>query len=67
MAREHGLGTCAQAALGAFPDVVTSQLSIPKEEKIVLGISLGYPKSESQVNSYHTPREAMENLVRFYN
>ncbi|MCZ8238862.1 MAG: nitroreductase [Leptospiraceae bacterium] len=67
MAREHGLGTCAQAALGAFPDVVTSQLSIPKEEKIVLGISLGYPKSESQLNSYHTPREAMENLVRFYN
>jgi nitroreductase len=66
MAREHGLGTCAQAALGAFPDVVSEQLSIPQEEKVILGISLGYPKSESQLNSYHTPRESMDKLVQFY-
>lgn len=67
IAREHGLGTCAQAALGAFPDVVSSELGLPSEEKILLGISLGYPKADSKLNQFHTPREPMEKLVNFYN
>lgn len=66
LAREEGLGTCAQAALGSFPDVVRSSLSLPQEEKVILGLSIGYPKPDSELNSYHTPRESAKDLIHFY-
>lgn len=66
LAREEGLGTCPQAALGAFPDVVRASLELPKEEKVIMGLSIGYPKPDSDLNRFHTPRESAEDLVRFY-
>ncbi|TGL39207.1 nitroreductase [Leptospira perdikensis] len=66
LAREEGLGTCAQASLGSFPDVVRNSLELPEEEKVILGLSIGYPKPNSELNSYHTPRESSEDLLRFY-
>ncbi|WCL47599.1 nitroreductase [Leptospira sp. GIMC2001] len=66
-ARALGLGTCPQAALGAFPDVVRKELELQPEEKVICGLSIGYPKEESQLNRYHTPREPLENMVQFYN
>lgn len=66
LAREEGLGTCPQAALGAFPDVVRNHLGLPKEEKVILGLSIGYPKPDSELNRFHTPRESAEDLLRFY-
>ena len=66
LAREFGLGTCAQAALGAFPETIKKELELPKEEKVVMGISIGYPKPDSNLNRFHTPREPMDQLVKFY-
>lgn len=66
LAREFGLGTCAQAALSAFPDVVKTELNLPKEEKVVLGISIGYPEPDSNLNRFHTPREPNGTLVKHY-
>ncbi|TGM46407.1 nitroreductase [Leptospira vanthielii] len=66
LAREEGLGTCPQAALGAFPDVVRGSLELPKEEKVIMGLSIGYPKPDSELNRFHTPRESAEDLIRFY-
>jgi nitroreductase len=66
-ARHLGLGTCPQAALGAFPQVVREELGLPSEEKVICGLSIGYPKEESSLNQFHTPREPQENLVKFFN
>ncbi|MCW7469023.1 nitroreductase [Leptospira kanakyensis] len=66
LAREEGLGTCAQAALSSFPDVVKNSLGLPAEEKVILGLSIGYPKPDSNLNRFHTPRESAEELIRFY-
>ncbi|TGL65580.1 nitroreductase [Leptospira jelokensis] len=66
LAREEGLGTFPQAALGAFPDVVRNALNLPKEEKVIMGLSIGYPKANSELNRYHTPREGADDLIRFY-
>jgi nitroreductase len=66
LAREHGLGTCAQAALGAFPQVVKEELDLPADEKVIMGISIGYPKEDSNLNRFHSPREEADNLIRYY-
>ncbi|GBF50327.1 nitroreductase [Leptospira ryugenii] len=66
LAREEGLGSCAQAALGAFPQVVKKSLSLPEEEKVILGFSLGYPKPDSDLNRFHTPREGKDSLIQYY-
>jgi nitroreductase len=66
LAREEGLGTCAQAALGAFPQIVKSSLHLPEGEKVILGFSLGYPKIDSPLNRFHTPRESKENTIKYY-
>ncbi len=66
LARAQGLGTCPQAALGAFPDVVRSELGLGQEHHVVCGLSIGYPKAESELNRFHAPRESFESLVKFY-
>lgn len=63
LARENGLGTCPQAALSAFPDVVRDALKLSSEHKVACGISLGFPKPDSQLNRFHTPRETSEDLI----
>ncbi len=66
LAREKGLGTCPQAALSAYPDLTRRELGLPEEEKVVCGISLGYPDPASNLNAYHTPRENEEDLVSYH-
>jgi len=66
LAREQGLGTCPQAALSAFPDIVRGELGLPEEQKVLVGLSLGYPKAGHDLNRYHTPREGLGEKVRFY-
>jgi nitroreductase len=67
LAREQGLGTCPQAALSAIPEVVRSELGLPEEQKVIVGLSMGYPLPDHDLNRYHTPREDMAEKIRFYN
>lgn len=66
LAREQGLGTCPQAALSATPEIVRSELGLPPEQKVLVGLSLGYPLPEKDLNRFHTPREAFEEKVKYY-
>lgn len=66
LARGYGLGSVPQAALSAFPEVVRGELGLSDSEKLVCGLSLGYPKPDSDLNTFHTPREEVSNLVKFY-
>ncbi|RHX84210.1 nitroreductase [Leptospira stimsonii] len=66
LARGYGLGSVPQAALSAFPEVVRSELNLSESEKVVCGLSLGYPMADSNLNRFHTPREALGELLKFY-
>ena len=51
-AEGEGLATCPQASVADYPDIVREQL--------------GYEDKEALINSYRTPREPLENFVRYF-
>ncbi|WP_026337454.1 nitroreductase [Teredinibacter turnerae] len=63
---EEGLATCAQAALGQYPDIVKSALKMPAEATLLCGMALGYEDTDADVNSYRTPREPVEVFTQFF-
>jgi len=63
---EEGLATCAQAALGQYPEIVKRELGYPDDSILICGMALGYEDSTAKVNSYRTPREAVGVYTRFF-
>jgi nitroreductase len=61
-----GLGGCPQAMLTIYPDIIRKHLLIPESIKIALGISLGYPASDSPVNSYRSQRKHVNEFVHWF-
>jgi nitroreductase len=66
LAREQGLGTCPQAALSAAPHIVRAELGLPEDQKVLVGLSLGYPQVDPELNRFHTPRESAEDKIKYY-
>jgi nitroreductase len=57
-----GLGTCAQAALASYPDVVRGYFAVPDGYKLLCGVSIGYP-AEATVNRFRPSRMSVEELL----
>jgi len=55
-----GLGTCPQAALAEFPDIVRKEMGLANDLHLVCGIALGYPDSDAPENQYRTEREEVD-------
>jgi len=64
-AQAYGLGTCIEAQLALYPDLVRRHLNLPATHKIVMGIALGYPDLEAPANTFRTLREPLEKIVRW--
>ena len=64
---ELGLGTCTQAALAQYPDIVKKELDIENEKILLCGMALGYEDKTDVINSYRTPRIELKEFVKFYN
>lgn len=62
----HGLGSCPQTALSFLADVVREELSIDASNKLVFGISFGYPDVDADINSCATDRAALADVVTFH-
>jgi len=62
----HGLGSCPQTSLSFQADLVREQLNIPAENKLLFGISFGYPEVEAPINACDTDRAAIGDLVTFH-
>jgi nitroreductase len=60
-----GLGTCIEAQLALYPDLIRKHLKLPASHKIAVGISLGYPDPEAPANAFKTDREPLEKLVKW--
>ena len=58
----HGLGSCPQTSLGFMTNVVRPALNLPDDQKLMFGLSFGYP-SASAINEVRTDRAAMADAV----
>ena len=63
--QSRGIGSCAQAALRAFPEVAAAHLGIPEDEQILCGISFGYEDPAVPANQTRQPRDPVESNVVF--
>lgn len=64
-AKARGLDTCPQAAWNHFHSIVLDVLGAPENEEVICAIALGYADPDALVNTFVTPREAVENFAVF--
>jgi nitroreductase len=62
----RGIASCAQGALGLFPDIVREQLDVPSNYKPLFGISFGYEDHEVKANAARVDRAKIDDVVRFH-
>ena len=61
-AHVHGLGTCAQGALATWAGPVRAAFDIPKQYKLICGVSMGHP-SDHAVNGFNPGRSVANELL----
>lgn len=61
-----GVGACPQTALGFMANPIRSALGVDDSEKLLLGISFGYPDTDAAINQCHTTRASLDETVKFY-
>ena len=62
----HGLGSCPQTALSFQADFVRQQLGIDATNKLVFGLSFGYPDPQAPANTCLTDRASVTDTVAFH-
>ncbi len=65
VAHAFGLGTCPIGLITAYEDEIKEVLNIPENKIVVIGVALGYPDMEIPINRFKSPREEIENLLRW--
>ncbi len=65
-ALEEGLATCAQAALGQYPELIKDALGYSRDTILLCGMAIGYEDKNAPVNNYRTPREEVETFTKFF-
>lgn len=64
-AHNFGLSTCPIGLINAYEEEIKEVLNIQESKRVVIGIALGYPDPDSPINRFKTPREGLENFVRW--
>lgn len=64
-AQDHGIGSAIAVNLVSYPDVIRSELGIPEELTIAIGIGLGYPDSNDLGDGFRSSRRTLEDVVTF--
>jgi len=62
----HGMGSCPQTALSFQADYVREQLGIEASNKLVFGLSFGYPDWDAPANTCRTDRATGTDAVTFH-
>lgn len=55
-AQHYSLGTCIQAAVTGYPEIVREILHIPESKLIVVGMAIGYPDWEHPATKFRSKR-----------
>lgn len=62
----RGIASCAQGALGLFPEIIREQLGIAASYKLLFGISFGYEDCDTKANAARVGRATLEDAVQFH-
>ncbi len=62
----HGIGSCPQTALSFQADFVREQLGVSPDNKLLFGLSFGYPLPDAPANTCHTDRAELPDAVTFH-
>ena len=62
---EQGLATIPAITLMLFPDVLRSELKIPENLKLTIGIAIGYEDKEHGINRFVSGRKSLDKTVHF--
>ncbi|MFV0679974.1 nitroreductase [Ottowia sp.] len=62
-ARARGLHTCAQGAWLRFSSIIMPLIGAGQSEMLVCGMALGYADESALVNTFTTPREAVDEFT----
>ena len=65
-ARGFGLHTCAQAAWIGHQETVFKHLSVPDNQVLVSGMSIGYADDTKIENTLISEREDIGNIARWF-
>lgn len=61
-AKNKGLDTIPTYNSVRFPEVVRQAMTIPDDETLFIGISIGYPKDRT-INTYRSKRESVDKIL----
>ena len=64
-ARGHGLHTCPQAAWNGYAKIILPHIGAGANEMLVCGMALGYADESDVVNTFHTPRVAVQDFTHW--
>ncbi|MCI5225411.1 MAG: hypothetical protein D3918_01835 [Candidatus Electrothrix sp. AX2] len=64
-AHAKGLGTVPQGFVTDYSQAIKKYLNIPENNRLVLGLSVGYPDMTAPANGYRTERSPLEEMVSF--
>jgi nitroreductase len=64
-ARGRGLHTCPQAAWNGFARIILPHIGASADEMLVCGMAMGHADPTEVVNTFHTPRVAVEDFTRW--
>ncbi len=62
-AQHYELGTCPQAAVVGYPEVIRNVLGIPDSKMLVVGMAIGYPDWNHPANKFRSKREPLDTFV----
>lgn len=62
----HGLGSCPQTALSFQADWIREVLGVEANNKLLFGLSFGYPETNAPANACLTDRAALADTVTFH-
>lgn len=62
----RGIASCAQGALGLYPNIVRRQLGLDATHRLLFGLSFGYEDRAAPANRARTARAPWHDAVRFH-
>jgi nitroreductase len=65
-AMDFQLGTCIAQQGISYPEVIRHYTGMPESERIIIGISIGYPDPAFAANDVLTGREPVNTFARWY-
>ncbi len=63
---ELGLGTCAEASITGYPDVVRKHIGLGKDKRVMCGIALGHPAKGTVLGDFRSVRVPLDEISYWF-